>query len=140
MAICTAGEYTPVCERWIAVMRTRSAGGPRGFALLLTRMAPAQVRPYMNRHAATKAACSVAMLWLLSMSLSSGIQYSTGEGMHGMYSGEATLVEATVRVSEGGRGMKETSGEAIKVGEGLGVGARGMRRGPTVVVAYMFCM
>jgi hypothetical protein len=58
--------------------------------------------------------------------------------MCGMYSGEATLVEATVRVSEGGRGMEEASGEVIKVGEGLGVGARGMRRGPTVVVAYMF--
>ena len=55
-----------------------------------------------------------------------------------MYSGEATRVEATVRVSEGGRGMEAASGEAIKVGEGLGVGARGMRQGPTVVVAYMF--
>jgi hypothetical protein len=57
-----------------------------------------------------------------------------------MYSGEATQVEATVRVSEGGRGIEEASGDVIKVGEGLGVGARGMRRGPTVVVAYMFCM
>jgi hypothetical protein len=55
-----------------------------------------------------------------------------------MYSGEATLVEAMMYVSERGRGMREASGEVIKVGEGLGVGARGMRRGPTVVVAYMF--
>ena len=54
-----------------------------------------------------------------------------------MYSGEATLVEVTVRVLEGGRGMEVASGEVIKVGEGLGVGARGMRRGPTVVVVYM---
>jgi hypothetical protein len=72
------------------------------------------------------------------MSSSSGIQYLTGEGVCGMYSGEATRVKATVRVSEGGRGMREVSGEVTKVGEGLGVGARGMRRGPTVVVAYMF--
>ena len=57
-----------------------------------------------------------------------------------MYSGEATLVEATVHVSEGGSGMREASGEAINVGEGLRVGARGMRWGPTVVVAYMFRM
>ena len=55
-----------------------------------------------------------------------------------MYSGEATRVDVTVRVSEGGRGMREASGEVTKVGEGLGVGARGMRWGPTVVVAYMF--
>ena len=103
-------------------------------------MAPNQLRSWVKWRAAMKAACSAAMPWSLSISLSSGIQYSTGEGMRGMYSGEATLVEATVRVSEGGRGMKETSGEAIKVGEGLGVGARGMRWGPMVVVAYMFCM
>jgi hypothetical protein len=94
----------------------------------------------VKRRAATKAACSAAVPWSLLISWSSGIQYSTGEGVRGMYSREATQVEATVRVSEGGRGMEEASEEVIKVGEGLGVGARGMRRGPTVVVAYMFHM
>ena len=64
------------------------------------------------------------------MSLSSGIQYSTGKGVHGMYSREATWVEATVRVLEGGSGMRDASGEVIKVGEGLRVGARGIRWGP----------
>jgi len=74
------------------------------------------------------------------MSSSSGIQYLTSEGVHGMYSREATWVEATVCVLEGGRGMREASGEVTKVGEGLRVGARGMRQGPTVVVAYMLCV
>jgi hypothetical protein len=46
----------------------------------------------------------------------------------------------TMHVSEGGRGIREASGEAVKVGEGLRVGARGMRWGPTVVVVYMFCV
>jgi hypothetical protein len=57
-----------------------------------------------------------------------------------MYSGEATWIEATVYVSEGGSGIREASGEVIKVGEGLGVGAKRMRQGPTVVVAYMLYM
>jgi hypothetical protein len=87
-----------------------------------------------------EAACSAAALWSLSMSSSSSIQYSTGEGVRGMYSGDATQVEVMVCVSEGGRGMEEASGEVIKVGEGLRVGARGMRQGPMVVVAYIFCM
>ena len=94
----------------------------------------------MKRRAATRAACSAAAPWLLLMSLSSGIQYSTGEGVRGMYSREATWVEATVCVSEGGSGMREASGEVIKVGEGLGVGAKRIRWGPTIVVVYMLCM
>ena len=57
-----------------------------------------------------------------------------------MYSREATQVKATVRVSEGGSGMREASREVIKVGEGLRVGAKRMRWGPTVVVVYMLCM
>ena len=94
----------------------------------------------MKRRAATKVACSVAAPWSLSISSSSGIQYLTGEGVCGMYSGDATWVEAIVRVLEGGRGMEVASGEVIRVGEGLGVGAIGMRQGPTVVVAYMICI
>jgi hypothetical protein len=74
------------------------------------------------------------------MSSSLGIQYSTGEGMHGIYSREVTWVEVTVHVSEGGRGTREASEEVIKVGEGLGVGARGIRQSPWVMIAYMFCM
>jgi len=77
--------------------------------------------------ATIKVAYSVAMLWSLLMSSSSSIQYSTGEGVCGIYLGEATLVEATVCVSKGGSGIREASGEVIKVGEGLRVGARGMR-------------
>jgi hypothetical protein len=56
--------------------------------------------------------------------------------MCGMYSREATQVKVTVCVSEGGSGIREASGEAIKVGEGLRVGAKGMRCGSMVVVAY----
>jgi hypothetical protein len=103
-------------------------------------MAPNQLRSWVKWRAAMKAACSAAMPWSLSISLSSGIQYSTGKSMRGMYLGEAAQVEVTMHVSEGGRGIREASGEAVKVGEGLEVRGKGMRWGSTVVVVYMFCV
>jgi len=64
----------PVCDNRVARMRTGSGRGALGSVPLFMQMAPDHESPKVNRCAATKAACLVAVPMSPWMSLSLGIQ------------------------------------------------------------------
>jgi hypothetical protein len=74
MTCPVSGLKIMVRDNVIAIVRTGSAGGPLGLALLFMWMALDHKSPKLNRHAATKAACSAAVPMSPWISSSSGIQ------------------------------------------------------------------
>jgi hypothetical protein len=74
MTCPVSGLKIMVRDSVIMMVRTGSAGGPLGLALLFMWMAPDHESPKLNRRAATKAACSAVVPMSPWMSLSLGIQ------------------------------------------------------------------
>jgi hypothetical protein len=82
---------TSACGAWMGVGEAGAGTGrggvpergPRIVALRLARMEVGRERPYMTPLLTTKAACSVARPWLLSILAVVGLHGACGDGVQG---------------------------------------------------------